>query len=75
MKTQYTYEQAVKFLEESGISCDPASTVEGEYVCDLLDQLYDEYNVDLDEYYYYSDTLQKIVKLAKKYLKRYRSYT
>ena len=39
------YDEAVEYLEEHGINMDPCCSEEGEYACDLLDDL-DEYNED-----------------------------
>ena len=39
------YDEAVEYLEDHGIKMDPCRSEEGEYACDLLDDL-DEYNED-----------------------------
>ena len=35
----FDYNQAVDYIESRGIGCDPCQDIEGEYVCDLLDEL------------------------------------
>lgn len=62
--TRFDYDDAISYIEDSGVSCDPSDPV-GEYVCDLLDDLckYDKY----DEPYYAQGTLNRIIKMAKKY--------
>lgn len=62
--TRFDYDDAISYIEDSGVSCDPTDPV-GEYVCDLLDDLckYDSY----DEPYYSQGTLNRIIKMAKKY--------
>lgn len=64
-KKLYNYYEAGKYLEDNGIGCDPCQHIEGEYVCDLLDDMYDKAD-DYDTYYKKS-TLDTIVKLGKKY--------
>ena len=65
---KYSYDEAVSYIEEQGVNCDPCSGngVEGEYVCDMLDD-----NIDgrdrYDEPYYYKSTLDGIVEDAIKY--------
>lgn len=39
------YDEAVEYLEDHGINMDPCCSEEGEYACDLLDEL-EEYNED-----------------------------
>ncbi len=68
MKKKYDYDEAVAYLEENGIGCDPCQDIEGEYVCDLLD---DEVDIYVDDYetYYYQETLDSIAQRAKDYKK------
>ena len=66
-KDIYYYEQAVNYLQSKGIGCDPAIDKEGEYVCDLLDDMVDGYN-EYDEEFYYEGTLETIINLTKDYL-------
>lgn len=35
----FDYDQAVAYIESKGIGCDPCQDIEGEHVCDLLDEL------------------------------------
>lgn len=63
----YYYEQAVDYLKNHGVGCDPAADPEGEYVCDLLDDMVDGYD-EYDEPFYYKGTLQTIIGLSKDYL-------
>lgn len=63
------YDDAVDYIESKGISCDPCSSYEGEYVCDMLDEDYDGYDDDMEEYYYTKKTLNNIIRVAKDYLK------
>lgn len=58
----YSYEQAVKYIEEQGLSCDPCSGEEGELICDRLDEMEDEQG-------YSQPTLDLICREAKEYLK------
>ena len=63
-----SYDEAVSYIEENGVSCDPCTSIEGEYVCDLLDDNYDGYD-EWDEPYYTKSTLKDIIKDAKQYRK------
>lgn len=67
---KYYYNEAVAYLKENGIGCDPCSDLEGEYVCDLLDDEYDGSDSAVDEVYYYEETLKNIIKDAKEYVKQ-----
>ena len=67
MKT-YTYYEAVEYLVNHGISCDPNIGNEGEYVGDLLDDMIDEWD-EYQDAVYYEGTLDSIISLAKDYLK------
>ena len=58
---EYDYDDAVAWLEDHGVSCDPGNSV-GEYVCDLLD----DYGDDNDGCYTYSE-LEMILEDALKY--------
>ena len=58
---EYDYDDAVAWLEDHGVSCDPGNSV-GEYVCDWLDDIGD----DNDGCYTYSD-LEMILEGALKY--------
>lgn len=60
-----SYDDAVEFLEENGLSCDPG-TIEGDCVCNLLDDygMEDKYG----ETYYTKKTLKLIMKEAKENL-------
>lgn len=68
-----TYDEAIAFLEEHGVYCDPSSYPEdepwlsevGEYVCDELDSMV-EYDED-DEEVYDEDDLLSLVHGAKAY--------
>lgn len=68
-----TYDEAIAFLEEHGVYCDPSSYPEdepwlsevGEYVCDELDSMA-EYDED-DEEVYDEDDLISLVHGAKAY--------
>lgn len=50
MKT-YNYKEAVKYLESKGIGCDPCKDEDGEWACDLLDELYENDEVSYEEIY------------------------
>lgn len=65
----YSYDDAIAYIESKGISCDPAGSAEGEYVCDLLDNEYDGWNNRSDDAYYYKQTLDDIIERTKDYLK------
>lgn len=65
---KYFYDEAVKYLEQNGIGCDPCEDLEGEYVCDLLDDEYDGCDNATDEVYYYEKTLQYIIKRTQNYI-------
>lgn len=56
----YGYEEAVEYIEDQGVSCDPGNDV-GEYVCDLLGE--EEDGDDL----YLESTLDSIIERAKEY--------
>ena len=56
----YCYEEAVEYIEDQGVSCDPGNDV-GEYVCDLLDEEED------DDDLYLKSTLDSIIERAKEY--------
>lgn len=68
-----TYDEAIAFLEEHGVYCDPSSCLEdepwlsevGEYVCDELDGMA-KYDED-DEEVYDEDDLLSLVNGAKAY--------
>jgi len=60
------YDEAVSFLEENGVGCDPCVDLEGEYACDLLDDMPDGYD-EFDEPYYTKSTLKDIIKRVKEY--------
>ena len=60
------YDDAIEYLESKGVGCDPCQDVEGEYVCDLLDDEYDKCD-GWDETWYYKRTLDNIAKMAKEY--------
>ena len=64
---KYYCDDAIDYIENQGISCDPCSGDVGEYVCDLLDK-YAEFNEE-DECYYTEETLDQIVEQAKEYSK------
>ena len=49
MKT-YNYDEAVKYLESKGIGCDPCQDEDGEWACDLLDELYSDPSDDNERY-------------------------
>ena len=66
-ESMYDYDSAVSYLENNGIGCDPCSDLEGEYVCDLLDDMYDAQN-SFEEPLYEESTLDYIIKRAKEYL-------
>lgn len=56
----YSYDDAVKYIESKGLSCDAAKYDYAEYINDALD---DDYDDEVDgEYYYYGETLNDIVK-------------
>lgn len=63
---KYSYDDAVEYLEEHGIGCDPCADYTGEYVCDLLDERYD--GDDDDGTYYFKSTLDGIIEDVKVYL-------
>ena len=44
------YNDAVKYLTSLGISCDPCQSDEGEWVCELLDELYEDGYDDEEKY-------------------------
>lgn len=58
----YSYEQAVKYIEGQGLSCDPCSSPVGELICDRLDEMDDERG-------YSESTLELICREAREYLK------
>ena len=66
MKT-YNYEEAVKYLESKGIGCDPCQDEDGEWACDLLDELYENDEVSYEEIYV--DSIANII-LNDKQLRR-----
>ena len=57
----YDYDDAVAWLEDNGVSCDPGNSV-GEYVCDLLDDIGDD-----NEGYYTKSDLERILENALTY--------
>ena len=67
LEKTYYYEEAVNYLIDKGIDCDPCQDIEGEYVCDLLDEMIDGWD-EYDEAFYYEGTLDSIVELAKEYI-------
>lgn len=68
LEKTYNYEEAVNYLINKGIGCDPCQDVEGEYVCDLLDEMIDGWEENDDEEFYYEGTLDSIIELAKEYI-------
>lgn len=64
---KYLYDDAVRYIKANGVGCDPCSDIEGEYVCDLLDDESDGYDDTYEEPYYYKETLDSIVERGKKY--------
>lgn len=63
-----SYDEAVSYIEDHGVSCAPCTSLEGEYVCDLLDGRYDGYD-EWHEPYYTKSTLKDIIEDAKQYKK------
>lgn len=61
MEERYDYDEAVEYLEDNGISCDPCLNSYGEYACDLLDSYSDGVDEDSDENYYSKETLDLII--------------
>lgn len=61
LEERYDYDEAVEYLEDHGVSCDPCSSSYGEYACDLLDSYSDGVDEDSDEDYYSKETLDLII--------------
>lgn len=63
-KSKFDYYDAVDYLEDNGVSCDPCLSSYGELACDLLDSDCDGYDKN-DEPYYSKKTLDSIIREVK----------
>lgn len=60
----YSYDEAIWYIESKGFSCDPASELIGDFICNQLDIMEDGFDED-DEPYYLKSTLDSIIEDAK----------
>ena len=65
-RNNFSYDEAVAYIEDAGISCDPCD-LEGDYVCNMLDMECDGYD-EWDEPCYTEETLKTIIDNAKQYI-------
>lgn len=67
LNTKYDYDDAVTYIENHDVGCDPCSDTEGDLVCDLLDDMYDGGDPDMYNTWYLASTLNYIIREGRQY--------